>query len=125
MDVTSACDRDLVAAARGGDSIAFETLLRPLIDPAYRLAYSMLQRREEAEDAVQEAALNAWRHIARLREGTDTLRPWFLTIVVNQCRMTRRSRWWSVVRQADPEGSSERMEERWVGRLDLIRALSG
>jgi photosystem II stability/assembly factor-like uncharacterized protein len=83
MGVASACDRDLVAAARQRDASAFETLLRPLIEPGYRLAYSMLQRREEAEDAVQEAALNAWRGIHRLSENTETLRPWFLAIVVN------------------------------------------
>ena len=84
----------------------------------------MLQRREEAEDAVQEAALNAWRAIHRLNESTDSLRPWFLAIVVNQCRMTRRSRWWSVIRLAEPEERSEPAEERWVGRLDVQRGLA-
>ncbi len=120
----SGCDGDLVAAARRRDPAAFEALLRPLIEPAYRLAYSMLERREEAEDAVQEAALNAWRSIHRLSEETESLRPWFLAIVVNECRMARRSRWWSVVRQADVAGRHEHAEERWVGRLDVLRALA-
>ncbi|HYW22839.1 MAG TPA: sigma-70 family RNA polymerase sigma factor [Terriglobales bacterium] len=123
MGVGSACDRELVAAARLRDANAFETLLRPLIEPGYRLAYSMLQRREEAEDAVQEAALNAWRSIHRLSEGTESLRPWFLAIVVNQCRMARRSRWWSVVRQAELGDRLEHVEERWVGRMDVVRAM--
>jgi RNA polymerase sigma-70 factor, ECF subfamily len=123
MGVASATDRDLVAAARQRDASAFEALLRPLIEPGYRLAYSMLQRREEAEDAVQEAALNAWRHIHRLSEETETLRPWFFAIVVNQCRMARRSRWWSVIRQAELADRMEHAEERWVGRLDVLRAL--
>lgn len=117
------CDRDLVAAARQRDSSAFEALLRPLIEPGYRLAYSMLQRREEAEDAVQDAALNAWRGIHRITEGTETLRPWFLTIVVNQCRMTRRSRWWSVITRPELDEGVDSAEERWVGRLDLLHAL--
>jgi RNA polymerase sigma-70 factor (ECF subfamily) len=116
-------ERALLAAARQRDPAALDALLRPLIDPGYRLAYSMLQRREEAEDAVQEAALNAWRGIHRLRDDTVTIRPWFLTIVVNQCRMTRRSRWWSVIRQADVQESAEHVEERWAGRLDVLRAL--
>lgn len=124
MGVAGACDRDLVAAARQRDADAFEALLRPLIEPGYRLAYSMLQRREEAEDAVQEAALNAWRSIHRLSEGTESLRPWFLAIVVNQCRMARRSRWWSVVRQAELGDRLEHAEERWVGRMDVLRALA-
>jgi RNA polymerase sigma-70 factor (ECF subfamily) len=113
----------LLAAARQRDPAAFDALLRPLIEPGYRLAYSMLQRREEAEDAVQEAALNAWRGIHRLRDDTRSLRPWFLTIVVNQCRMARRSRWRSVLRQADVEGATEHVEERWAGRMDVRRAL--
>ena len=124
MGVASARDRDLVAAARQRDASAFEALLRPLIQPGYRLAYSMLQRREEAEDAVQEAALNAWRSIHRLSEDTESLRPWFFAIVVNQCRMTRRSRWWSVVRQAELGDRVEHAEERWVGRMDVLRALA-
>lgn len=119
-----ACDRDLMSAARERDPTAFEALLRPLIEPGYRLAYSMLQRREDAEDAVQEAALNAWRAIHRLNEGTVSLRPWFLAIVVNQCRMARRSRWWSVIRQADLDERQEQAEERWVGRMDVLRGLA-
>ena len=122
--MTSTGDPELVAAARRRDAAAFEALLRPLIEPGYRLAYSMLQRREEAEDAVQEAALNAWRSIHRLSENTDTLRPWFLAIVVNQCRMARRSRWWSVIRLAEPEDRQEHVEERWIGRLDAQRAMA-
>lgn len=60
----------------------------------------MLQNVHEAEDAVQEAAVKAWRSFDRLREGSE-LRPWFLTIVANECRQRRRSRWWSVAKVAD------------------------
>jgi len=123
MGVAIVTDRDLVAAARQRDAVAFEALLRPLIEPGYRLAYSMLQRREEAEDAVQEAALNAWRSVHRLTEGTESIRPWFFTIVVNQCRMMRRSRWWSVITRAELDDRPEYAEERWAGRLDVRRAL--
>lgn len=53
-----------------------------------------------AEDAVQEATFKAWRARDRLRPDSD-LKPWFLTIVANQYRQERRSRWWSVLKQAD------------------------
>ena len=46
----------LVAAAREGDSAAFEELLAPVLVPAHKLAFTMLAQREAAEDAVQEAA---------------------------------------------------------------------
>jgi RNA polymerase sigma factor (sigma-70 family) len=86
-----------IAEARSGDQVAFEALITPLIHPAYRLAYAILRRREAAEDAVQEAVLKAWRGIGQLRPETESLRPWFLTIVANECRSVRRGRWWSVV----------------------------
>jgi RNA polymerase sigma-70 factor, ECF subfamily len=89
---------DLIADAINGDVAAFVQMLDPLWDPAYRLAFAMLGDRAEAEDAVQDAALNAWRGVRRLRRSTPSLRPWFLTIVANQCRSTRRAPWWRVIR---------------------------
>ena len=117
-----AASRELVTSAVGGDVEAFELLLDPLWDPAHRLAFSMLGEQQSAEDAVQEAALKAWRNVRRLRPDTQTLRPWFLTIVANQCRSMRRSPWWRVVRLAEPpertslDGDADR-------RLELERAL--
>lgn len=94
--------------AVGGDSAAFASLIEPLLDPAFRLAAVMLEDRSSAEDAVQEASIKAWRKIAQLRGDVGFLRPWFLSIVANECRMTRRRRWWSVLRMADvPLASSE------------------
>ena len=85
----------------------------------------MLGDREAAEDAVQEASLNAWRNVRRLRRDTASLRPWFLTIVANQCRSMRRAPWWRVLRLPNfPErtgGSGPGNDER----LDLENALRG
>src|SRR5258708_4242899 len=46
--------------ALAGAPAAFDVLLAPLLDPAYRLATVLLGDHVEAEDAVQEAALKAW-----------------------------------------------------------------
>jgi RNA polymerase sigma-70 factor (ECF subfamily) len=124
MTDASACgdDADLVEAARGGDRGAFERLLVPLLQPAYRVAFNMLGNRDEADDAVQQAALNAWRAVRRLRAGTPTLRPWFLAIVVNECRGIRRGRWWRVLRLPDIQSAPPSMpdlDRAW----DLRRAL--
>src|SRR5438067_13401470 len=51
---------------RGG----LRALLRALIPVGYRLACGMLQDRQLAEDAVQEAAMSAWRKLHRLRSGS-------------------------------------------------------
>lgn len=100
----------------------FDALFGPLVEPAYRLAYTMLLDRGAAEDAVQEAAVNAWRRRSRFREGADP-RPWFFAIVANQCRSTRRARWWSVVKGMDVEPSATSPEDALALRLDLRNAL--
>ena len=88
------------APSAAADTGSFEALIEPLLAPGYRLAYAMLQSQAEAEDAIQEAALRAWAARDRLRPGSDP-RPWFMTIVANQCRQQRRSRWWSVLKGTD------------------------
>jgi RNA polymerase sigma-70 factor (ECF subfamily) len=70
-------------------------LLAPVLGQAHRLAFAMLGNGAEAEDAVQEASLKAWKAFPRLRQGSD-IRPWFLTITANECRQRRRNRWWRV-----------------------------
>src|ERR1700682_4515875 len=91
----------LVKAAREVAHAALQLLLEPLLGQAYRLACGLLHDHQAAEDAVQEAAFKAWRKLIQLREGSE-MRPWFLGIVANECRSTRRSRWWSVTRSAMP-----------------------
>src|SRR6476661_4801726 len=99
----------LLDAAKLGDDTAFEILLRPLLEPGYRLPGGMLQDHQAAEDAVQEAALKAWRKLRQLRDGSD-MRPWFLGIVANECRSVRRSRWSSVLKVIPPASAESPAE---------------
>jgi RNA polymerase sigma factor (sigma-70 family) len=99
----------------------FDTELRPLIPVALRLAAGMRLDPRDAEDAVQSAALRAWSKRANRRPGTE-LRPWFLAIVANQCRETRRSRWASVLRFADPPEVDAPIGDT-AGAIDLVNAL--
>lgn len=113
---------DLLDKARLGDQRAFEEVLRPLIEPAYRLAFAMLREREAAEDAVQEMALKGWRHRKRIRPELGTVRPWLLAIVANECRMALRARWQSVLRVKEPpEGPGA--ERDLTAGIDLQRAI--
>lgn len=82
----------VLASAAAGNEAALNEVFRPLLVPAYRLAYMMLRDRTAAEDAVQEAALRSWRKLPRLSADRDPL-PWFLRFVANECRNARRSRW--------------------------------
>jgi RNA polymerase sigma-70 factor (ECF subfamily) len=61
-----------------------ETWLDEGYTSAYRTAYLILRNRADAEDAVQEAFLRAWRFRSAVPEG-DGLRPWLYRVVVNAC----------------------------------------
>lgn len=64
---------------------------RRALDRAYRYATLMLGDRIEAEDAVHDAALNAWRRWGDLRDP-DRFEQWFGRIVANACRDRLRTR---------------------------------
>jgi RNA polymerase sigma-70 factor (ECF subfamily) len=110
--------------AKAGDGRAFDELLTPVLDPAFRLAMTMLKDRGSAEDAVQEAALKAWRALGRFRADAE-LRPWFLAIVANECRTARRGRWGRVLRFGDAWrlGGAVISDRGWAERIDLDAAL--
>lgn len=105
------------------DRDAFEALIGPLAEPAYRLALTILRQREEAEDAVQEATIKAWRHIDQLRDGA-AVRSWFLSIVANQARSVRRGRWFQVVKLAEPERTGGGPEDAVAQHADIRRAMA-
>lgn len=101
----------------------FEELLRPHVDAALRLALAMLRSHADAEDAVQESVTQAWRKIRQLRDA-GSFRPWFLAIVANRCRASRRSSWGSVLRFDHELAEAEDHQSDDVdGRLDLRGAL--
>ncbi len=94
-------EEKLLAAARTGDQASFERLIEPHIATGYRLAAAMLNDAGQAEDAVQEATLRAWRSIGQLRSSAR-VKSWFLSIVANRSRSIRGTRWWSVIRLPAP-----------------------
>src|SRR2546430_230588 len=101
---------------------SFSALLEPLLESAYRFACGMLHDPQAAEDAVQEASIRAWRRLSQLR-SPEAVRPWFLSIVANQCRTTSRGRWWSVIKSAAPEPQPPPEGVGAASALDLRRAI--
>lgn len=69
----------------------FSRLLDASLDRSYRLASVILASREDAEDAVEDAALRAWQHFGGLRDP-GRFDAWFCRIVVNVCRDRLRQR---------------------------------
>ena len=76
--------------AQHGDSRAYEELVRPHEEIAFRVAYVITRNAADAEDAVQDALVKAWRALGRFRAG-EPLRPWLLQIAANEARNRRRS----------------------------------
>jgi RNA polymerase sigma-70 factor (ECF subfamily) len=113
-------DEPLRLRAVAGDEAAFESLVRPLVEPGLRLALSMLGDRRDAEDATQEALTRAWRKLHQLRPGMP-VRPWFFAIVANQCRNVRRTSWFRLTSLVEVVGRPPSREP--VEHLDLERAM--
>jgi RNA polymerase sigma-70 factor (ECF subfamily) len=81
--VSDAVDADL-AAARGGDDAAFTRLVQPLRRELHAHCYRMLGSTHDADDAVQEALVRAWRGLARF-EGRSSLRSWLYAVATRTC----------------------------------------
>lgn len=73
-----------VGAAQAGDLDAFAALVRRFQDMAYGIAYAYLGHRERAQDAAQEALVQAWEGLAALREPA-AFPAWLRQIVVRRC----------------------------------------
>jgi RNA polymerase sigma-70 factor (ECF subfamily) len=81
---STAQERELLEAARGGDEHAYGRLVEPHRSELHVHCYRMLGSVHDAEDALQDTLLRAWRGLARF-EGRSSLRSWLYTIGTNTC----------------------------------------
>jgi len=97
--------RELVERAARGDQAAFETLAAQHVDRCYGLAYRIVRDAYRAQDATQQALLNAWRDLATLRDP-DRFEAWLYRIVVHACYVESRT------------------ERRWAARVRVLSVVA-
>lgn len=79
----------LIAAILAGDREKFHDLIRPYERQLYLTALALLKNEAEAEDAVQEAVLRAYRKLASFR-GDSKFSTWLIAITLNEARARLR-----------------------------------
>jgi RNA polymerase sigma-70 factor, ECF subfamily len=77
-------EQQLIDSARSGDERAYDRLVEPHRAELRAHCYRMLGSAHDAEDALQDALLRAWRGLAGF-EGRSSLRSWLYTIATNAC----------------------------------------
>jgi RNA polymerase sigma-70 factor, ECF subfamily len=81
----------LVAAAKAGDTSAFEELINRYERKILRLTPNITGNREDAEDAMQDAFLNAYAHLGGF-QGDSRFYTWLVRIAANEALMRLRKR---------------------------------
>jgi RNA polymerase sigma-70 factor (ECF subfamily) len=84
-------EREKYRAAIHGDRDAFEMIIRTHSRALFAIAYGILQNREEAEDAVQDALVKAWKSRWRVRDP-EKFPAWLATIARYRARDVLRRR---------------------------------
>jgi RNA polymerase sigma-70 factor (ECF subfamily) len=127
----AAGDGLLAARAAEGDEHAFELLVREHAPALVGLANRLLGDRAEAEDAVQDAFVSAWRRLPEFRRQA-AFGTWMYRIVTNRCLNVLRARRPSADLSAagqlaapEHQASPERAAQSHAAVRDLRVALSG
>jgi RNA polymerase sigma-70 factor, ECF subfamily len=111
----------LVERARAGDDVAFSELVDLDGDLCFAIAFRIIRDVDRAQDAVQQAFLNAWRDLPRLRDP-ERFGPWLHRLLVNACyeEVRRHRRWSTRIRALPTDGPAGPDTTVSIGDRDVL-----
>jgi RNA polymerase sigma-70 factor (ECF subfamily) len=114
-------DTELVARAQRGDQAAFAEIASGSYGRMNSLAYGILRGRSLAEDATQQAMLEAWRSLPKLRDPAR-FQAWVYRLTVNACyaEARRAKRWMPNIAIDDSREPRARDEISPIADRDLL-----
>ena len=95
-------ESSLIAAARGGDASAFETLMGAYEQRVYALCLRMMGNPHDGEDCAQEAMLRIWQKLSQYR-GDSAFSTWVYRVTASCCT--------DALRKRRPQPSLEALQE--------------
>jgi RNA polymerase sigma-70 factor (ECF subfamily) len=92
MAAVSVSDQEILGRIRRGDTASYESIMRRYNQRLFRVARAIVKSDEDAEDAVQNAYIQAYRHLDQF-EGEAAFSTWLTRITIREaCALLRRSR---------------------------------
>jgi len=105
-------EKRLVAAAKYGESVAFDVLCERLTPRILRSLLRITKNREDAEDALQDSLLSAFVHISEF-DGRSAFSTWLTRIAINSALMILRKKRTSHEISLDSSADSEAKPVSW------------
>ena len=83
----------LIARCLAGEELAYVALYNTHADMIYRLTFSLLQHKEDAEEVLQDSFEYAFRKLADYDPHKASFKTWLYRIAISRCRNKRRRKW--------------------------------
>jgi RNA polymerase sigma factor (sigma-70 family) len=110
----------LIGLAKAGDTTAWKLLYDRHRQSVFSLCVRMCGNRQDAEDALQESFISAFRKIGQLRDET-VFGGWLRRIAINYCIRHVHSQMIHTAIEEEPEPAEEDGEENWLQSIPIDR----
>jgi RNA polymerase sigma-70 factor (ECF subfamily) len=113
----------LVKLAKKGDKPAFDEIIRLCVPDMFRIAMSILNNKDDADDAVCEAVVKAYENIQKLKD-CKYFKTWIIRIVINQANAVYKKRS-KIVYLYDVADEPQHEDDYDLGENELSAAIAG